>query len=290
MTQTDIPGAPWRVGVISQIAPLAVAYADILSELGHKPVVHLATRRFDTRQPVPEQAKPFLSRLMFDGPPGIDLVFPANRKAIAPLLRAYDLDIVVCTAFPWLLPVEALAAPRLGILNGHPSKLPHYRGPMPFGWQIRGGESEIGFTYHLMDAEFDTGAMYGQGSVPFTDDDTDQSLWSKLTELCRELLPAALARIAAGDPGDPQGEGSYHSLFEDDYVLVDPAQTAAEVHRQVRAWAFTPWSRAAERGPVLERASGRIRIVRSSLVEVEGAERLDCADAAPLWILESEPA
>jgi methionyl-tRNA formyltransferase len=287
VTQTEIPGAPWRVGIISQLARVATAYDELLRELGHTPVVHLATRRFDTREPVPEEAQPFVSRLMFDGPPKVDLVFPANRKAIAPLLRAYDLDLVVCTAFPWLLPADALAAPRLGILNGHPSKLPHYRGPMPFGWQIRGGETELGFTFHLMDEQFDTGAMYAQGSVPFTDDDDFQSVWGKLIELCRELLPAALARIAAGDPGDPQVGGSYHSLFEEDYVLVDPSRTAAEVHRQVRAWAFTPWAKTAERGPILEREGSRVRLVRTSLTEVEGAERLDCADG-PLWIVESE--
>lgn len=289
MTQTDIPAPPWRVGIISQVAPIAAAYADMLREIGHTPVVHFATRRFDTREPVPEGAQPFLARLLFEGPPGVDLVFPANRKAFAPLLRAYDLDLVVCTAFPWLLPAEALAAPRLGILNGHPSKLPNYRGPMPFGWQIRGGESEIGFTYHLMDAEFDTGAMYAQGSVPFTDDDDMVSVWKKLVELCRELLPTALSRLAAGDPGDAQVGGSYQSMFEDDYVLVDPALTAVEVHRQVRAWALTPGARTSERGPILERDGSRIRILRSSLTEVDGAERLDCRDA-PLWILESEPA
>jgi methionyl-tRNA formyltransferase len=289
LTNADIPAAPWRVGIICQVAPIAAAYADMLREIGHNPVVHLATRRFDTRQPVPEEAQPFLSRLLFEGPAGVDLVFPANRKAIAPLLRAYDLDLVICTTFPWLLPAEALAAPRLGVLNGHPSRLPNYRGPMPFGWQIRNGETEIGFTYHLMDAEFDTGAMYAQGAVPFTDDDDMVSLWTKLLELCRELLPTALSRLAAGDPGDVQTEGSYQSVFEDDYVLVDAALTAAEVHRQVRAWALTPWSRTAERGPVLEGDGRRIRILRSSLTEIEGAERLDCADA-PLWIVESEPA
>ena len=42
-------------------------------------------------------------------------------------------------------------------------------------------------------------------------------------------------------------------------------------------------------GPILERDGGAIRIVKSSLSEVDGAERLECADA-PLWIVESEPA
>jgi len=51
----------------------------------------------------------------------------------------------------------------------------------------------------------------------------------------------------------------------------------------VRAWSFVPDS--TRTGPVLD---GR-RFVRTSLVEVEGAERLDCGDG-PLWIVEAVPA
>jgi hypothetical protein len=39
----------------------------------------------------------------------------------------------------------------------------------------------------------------------------------------------------------------------------------------------------------LERSGERVRLVRTSLAETHGAERLECADG-PLWIVESEPA
>ncbi len=95
-------------------------------------------------------------------------------------------------------------------------------------------------------------------------------------------------RLARGDTGEPQEGGEYQSLFDDDYAFVDTAQTAAEVHTQVRAWRLSPIGKN-ERGPILELDGERVRILRSSLTEVEGAERLDCADA-PLWIVETEPA
>ena len=41
-------------------------------------------------------------------------------------------------------------------------------------------------------------------------------------------------------------------------------------------------------GPLLERDGSHVRITKSSLVEVEGAERLECADG-PVWILETQP-
>lgn len=289
MTNNDVPAAPWRVGIISQLPPAANAYVGLVRELGHEPAVHIGTRRFRPSQPPPPETHPFITRLVTEGPADLDFVFPAKPASLARIIRGYELDLLICTAFPWRIPADAIAAAPLGIVNGHPSKLPYYRGPMPFGWQIRGGETEIGFTYHRMDPEYDTGAMLAQGTVPFTDDDTPESVWQKLGVLAGKLLPIVFERLAARDPGDPQEGGSYQSLFEDDYVLVDPTLTAAEVHRQVRAWTFTPWARTRERGPILERSDDRIRILRSSLSEVDGAERLDCADA-PLWIVESEPA
>ena len=42
-------------------------------------------------------------------------------------------------------------------------------------------------------------------------------------------------------------------------------------------------------GPFLEQGGGRIKVKRTSLTEVEGAERLECADG-PLWIVHSEAA
>ena len=62
--------------------------------------------------------------------------------------------------------------PPLGIVNGHPSLLPRYRGPFPLAWAVRNGEREIGLTYHLMDAEFDTGNLLAQAAIPLDDDDT----------------------------------------------------------------------------------------------------------------------
>jgi len=45
----------------------------------------------------------------------------------------------------------------------------------------------------------------------------------------------------------------------------------------------------AGRGPFLDRDGERVRVAKTSLTEVEGAERLECADG-PIWILETEPA
>jgi methionyl-tRNA formyltransferase len=150
---------------------------------------------------------------------------------------------------------------------------------------VRNGETEIGLTYHLMDAEFDTGNVLAQMPMPLADDDTDATLFERFPALAAQLLPVVFERLARGDPGEPQEGGEYQSSFEDDYRFVDVTQTVAEVHRQTRAWSFIP-PIVPDVGPILERDGKRVRLVRTSLTEVAGAEELACADG-PLWIVES---
>jgi methionyl-tRNA formyltransferase len=279
--------ARWRVVVVSQVAPVAAGFAQLIRDLGHEPVAHFAIRRRSLDEEPPPVVQTFLPRLLWEGPKDVPLVFPATRRQLTDLLRRLEPDLVVCFAFPWLIPAEALAVPPLGWVNCHPSLLPSYRGPTPVSWAIRNGETEIGVTFHRMDGSFDTGAILAQGRVPLADDETFDSLNAKAAPLTGELLVTALERIARGELGEPQEGGDYQSLFEDEYAYIDTRQPRIDVHRQVRAWAFTPFA-VGERGAILERNGARRRVLRTSLVKVDGAERIDCADG-PLWVLETEP-
>jgi len=184
-----------------------------------------------------------------------------------------------------LIPAEAIDVPRHGIVNAHPSLLPHYRGPFPIAWAVRNGETEIGMSYHLMDGQFDTGNLLAQTPMPLSDDATWETLQAQFAEVTPPLLAKVFDRLTSGDRGDVQEGGEYQSVFEDDYRFVDLTQKAADVHRQVHAWSFVP-PILPNLGPLLERDGTRVRLLRTSLTEVAGAERIDCADG-PLWILET---
>jgi methionyl-tRNA formyltransferase len=273
--------APWRVAIITVLPAIAQGYAAIVRSLGHEAVAVVTPRR---RAPgVPPM--PFAAAHVADDPEELDILFPATKHSLARMLRAYDVDLGLCTGFPWLIPAEALAAPRLGIVNGHPSLLPRYRGPFPIAWAVRNAETEIGLTYHLMDAGFDTGNLLAQARVPLAEDETEETLFAKLARVSAELLPIVFDRLAGGDRGDRQEGGEYQSMFEDEYRTIDPSHNAVDVHRQVRAWSFMP--PIGGLGPFVEREGRRLKVTRSSLEEVAGAWRLDCADG-PLWIVESE--
>ena len=171
---------------------------------------------------------------------------PASRGRIAPLLRHFEPDVALCIGFPWKIPPDALATPRHGIVNGHPSLLPRYRGPSPVSSAIRNGESEIGFTFHYMDAELDTGNILGQVPIPLGDEHGWEELTPKLAEAVENMLPGVLERVAQGDPGDPQDESaaSYFHIFEPEYAWIDlVALDATRSSGRFAHGASTPGSR-----------------------------------------------
>jgi len=284
-----------RIVVITMAPPVARGLIKLLRTRGHE-VPGLITMRMRRRPHA-------LSEFMLDAPEQLDVVVPSGPERLAPLLRAFEPDVAVCSGFGWRIPADALAVPRLGIVNGHPSLLPKYRGPNPFGWTFRNGDPELGYTFHVMDADFDTGAILAQGSVRLTDDHSTEDVAELLPPLVGRLLPAALARLESGDRGDPQQAegGSYAGPFEDEYAEIDWTQPAREVHNQVRCW-FTP-TVSGIMGALTTFDGERVRVKKTRLMDdrttdeqpgailarEDGELVVQCGDG-PIRVLSTEPA
>ncbi len=271
-----------RIVLISQIPRAVHGLDELLRALGHEPVALLAAQ-----MPfVPARAAEF-AELVTGRPPHLDLLVPSSRARMAPLLVSADPDLTICLAFPWKIPADALAVPRHGALNVHPSLLPRHRGPIPVAWTLREGDAELGTTIHYMDAELDTGPILAQATAPLGDGETVDTLIGKMAGLVAELLPRALARVTAGDPGDPQGEdgASYAGHFEEEYLRVDWTRPAREVHNQVLAWRFAAGR---GRGPLAELNGETVVVTQTRLDPDEGAVRIECGDG-PIWVVATEP-
>jgi methionyl-tRNA formyltransferase len=209
---------------------------------------------------------------------------------MAPLMRAVEPDLMLCWGFPWRIPADALAVPRLASVNCHPALLPRHRGPIPLAWAIRDDLGAYGVTWHRMDAELDTGPILAQGTVPMEDDDFEiQVVGPRLGAVALGLLPRVLERVAAGDPGDPQPtEGtSWAGYFGEDYATVDWSQPARAIHNQVRAWALSFGSPVD--GPIAEIDGRRVRLTRTSLSDPGGDARRMNAGDGPIWVVAFEP-
>jgi methionyl-tRNA formyltransferase len=272
-----------RVVIVTRIPPVLAAFDAIVRETGNEPVAFLTMRNVDGRYGAPAET----GDLVMAAADGLDVLLPDRRSTIAPLLASVEPDLVVCMGFPWKIPPDARAVPRLGWLNGHPSLLPRHRGPLPVAWAIREGDEEIGITFHLMDAELDTGPILAQRRYPLGQPQPPDSFYPELGPTVGEALGEALEKLAAGDQGTPQtGGGNYETFFSEEDAWLDLSRPAVEVHRLAWAWRYA-FSLVGPRGALLELDGRTVRVLATSLAEVEDAERIDCGDG-PLWILETE--
>jgi methionyl-tRNA formyltransferase len=275
--------ASWRIVIVSQAPPAAFAIDAMCREAGHRPVAIVTSRQ--TRGDGSR-----LGEMLAGAPPDVDVLYAARKTSLAPLLRAYEPDLVICLGFPWLIPQEALDIPKLGAINVHPSKLPLYRGPIPLPWAVRNGETEVAMTVHRMEAEFDTGAILAQAPVPIDEEAwTFEEIIPHFQTAMRQIIPRALERIAAGEQGESQegDPGVYAAWFEDDFKQIDWSKPAREIHNQVRAWSFASFI-GEPVAPVSMVDGEERKILRTSLEPAEGT-RVDTGDG-PIWVTESEPA
>ena len=123
--------------------------------------------------------------------------------AICDTLQRAGAEVVFLAGYMKRLGSRTLAAFPARILNTHPALLPKFGGHGMFGDRVfeavlAAGEPESGASVHLVDAEYDTGAVLRQARVPVLPGDTVESLKARVQECEREAVVQTLAAIATG--------------------------------------------------------------------------------------------
>lgn len=122
------------------------------------------------------------------------------------LLAAKRVDLLVLAGYLKLVPPAVIARFRGRILNVHPALLPAFGGKGMYGRRVHeavlaSGVQESGATVHLVDEEYDRGAILAQERVPVMPGDTPDTLAARVLAAEHRLLPATvLAAARAGRP------------------------------------------------------------------------------------------
>ena len=139
-----------------------------------------------------------------------------NQGAGLARFVATEPELVLSIRYGTILKDQAIAAPRLGVLNLHSGKLPDYRGVMASFWALLNGEETLGTTLHyISDAAIDAGAIVGATELPVSREHS--YLWHVLAlyaDGCRLMLDA-VATLAAGKilTSVPQAAGGNYYSF-----------------------------------------------------------------------------
>ncbi len=103
-------------------------------------------------------------------------------------------DWVVLAGFLWKIPEKLIAAFPNKIINIHPALLPKYGGKGMYGMHVHQAvkdnkEIETGITIHLVNEQYDDGAILFQATTPVLPADTPDTIAAKIHVLEQTHFP-----------------------------------------------------------------------------------------------------
>lgn len=125
------------------------------------------------------------------------------NEELAKTLRSHHTDFIALAGYMKRLSPSLIAEYRHRIANVHPALLPAFGGPGMYGIHVHEavlayGAKVTGATVHLVDEEYDRGAIVMQKVVDVLPDDTPGSLAARVLLAEHELYPQALKAFAEG--------------------------------------------------------------------------------------------
>ncbi len=150
-------------------------------------------------------------------------------------LAALGLDGVVMASFDQIIGSRALAVPKHGWMNIHPSALPARRGPEPVYWTIADGDPVAGITLHRAVPKVDAGPILAQRTVEVSAEDTSGTLTRRLCTLGVAALGEAVGRLLSDWPGEPIDMTGATYAPSVGHKHIDAAPTADAGLRLIRA-------------------------------------------------------
>lgn len=174
---------------------------------------------------------------------------PYDLHVISSQSLQFKPDVIASIYYRRVIPPHVLDLADGRAFNLHPSLLPKYRGCSSLAWALINGENEVGYTYHYMDAEVDTGDIILQKKMPIYAGDTGLILYLRVMSKAMEDFLAVLDAVQAGTPGRPQeGTASYYARGCPMDGVIGEDWEDTKVARFIRALVFPPFPPARYRG------------------------------------------
>ena len=127
------------------------------------------------------------------------IVDPANygteaawTQAMLDLLQEYEVEGILLAGYTRILPPTFVQAYRGNILNIHPSLLPAFTGLQAQKQALLKGVKYTGCTVHFVDEGMDTGPIIVKAVVPVYEDDTVDTLSTRILHEEHRIYPEAV--------------------------------------------------------------------------------------------------
>ena len=132
----------------------------------------------------------------------------ARDAAMSDWLVEQGVELVVLAGYMAILDAAFIVRFRDRVINVHPSLLPAFPGVRAVEQALEHGVKVFGVTVHLVDEGVDTGPIVLQHAVELPNARDPEAVRATLRPIEHDLLPRAVALMAAGrlrrDPGHPR--------------------------------------------------------------------------------------
>lgn len=128
----------------------------------------------------------------------------ALAKEILDVLEKHEIDMIFLAGYMRMLHITVLEKYNNRIFNIHPALLPKFGGKGMYGMNvhtavIEAREKETGVTIHRVNAEYDSGEIVAQTTVPVLENDTPEILAARVLEREHTFLVEVIADIINGN-------------------------------------------------------------------------------------------
>lgn len=116
--------------------------------------------------------------------------------ALKELIDGYQPDLIILAGFMRILSNEFVEHYLHKMMNIHPSLLPKYKGLNTHQRALDAGDKEHGCSVHFVTPELDDGPVILQATVDIKENDTAESLASRVHEQEHRIYPQAIRMFA----------------------------------------------------------------------------------------------
>lgn len=125
-------------------------------------------------------------------------------KEILSILRKHSVNVIILVGYMKMIGPKVLNEYKGRILNIHPALLPKYGGKGMYGKRVHekvleNKEKITGVTVHIIDEEYDKGKIINQCEIPVYEDDTADTLSTRVLVREHEFIVETLIKINAGE-------------------------------------------------------------------------------------------
>ncbi len=215
---------------------------------------------------------------------GIPVLLPAKPADIIDQLKACRATIGVLVAYGKIVPQSIIDIFPKGIINIHPSLLPHNRGSTPIEQAMLDGAPETGVSLMGLVKAMDAGPIYAQTKLALSGHEGKAELTEKLLLLGGQMLIEKLPAIIDGSlvpTSQNEVDATFSKLLTKADGILDLNKPAKQLEREVRAFLVWPKSR-------LELLRQQIIVTKARVAtgSADGQLVVACADDTYLEITE----